>query len=233
MPTGAAASNAVGNEGARSCSGLVSELLNYVGASGTKAELRAKAILNQSVADFNADKLWMDRFLKADIPLAADTATFPLPARWAGDRGYAWLLDTDGERFLAVKFLPFTDFLKVVPNTRTASSQARYFTIENRVDSGSIEIFPEMSAASFALYPELRVFYFADIPGCSAGSDTLQVSGALENAIFDNALWRLNLLLGSTSKEALFRAQAEFSRRRARKYDNRLRLRIGPLAGFK
>ena len=230
-----AVSGGVGRESGRSCSGLVSALLSRLGENGDDARNRSLALeaLRQAVDVFNLERTWMDRRLVAEVDFVASTDTYSLPTRFQALIGRAFLLDTDGVRTLDMVDMPYEEFLIKVHDERTSDGVPEIFTIINAVNDGLFTVWPAPSAASIAIYPSMRLVYYADIPICDSadGAGSLAVSGRLEQAIFSEALYVLNDMIGKADKAPRYFAEAQRLRVLAMAYDSRRRVNWSKLSG--
>lgn len=231
----AAESGGVGRESGRSCSGLVSGLLNRLGENPDDARNKSLALeaLREAVNVYNLERNWMDRRLVSDITLVASDGTYALPTRFRELVGRAFLVDTNGLRRIDVQDLPYEEFLLRVHDENVTDSTPEICTIINAVSDGILTLWPEPSAASIVTYPTLRIVYYADIPICDTvdGTGGLAVSARLEQAVYAEALYVLNDMVGKADKASRYFAEAQRMRSLAVAYDNLRRVNWGKLAG--
>ena len=234
MPIGPPASG-VGRENAKTCGELVTTLLRRLGHDQDENDNRAlaKDALNQSINEFNLERVWNDRLIETTIALITDTKTYPLPARMVKSIGAYWLRDTSGNRILFVADMPYWQWLKLVPSENVTSSQPQIAFIQNRVDSSVIELWPAPTAANIVNFPTLEVNYYAEIPICTDDNDNTAMSGAIEQAIFANALYILNDFIGDEGKANRFLSQAINLKDKAVAFDNRMRINPSNLRGIR
>lgn len=234
MPIGAPSSG-IGRENARTCGDLITGMLLRLGHDKDNVNNRALAAdaLNQSVNEFNLERVWNDRLLETTITLAADTATYSLPSRMVKSIGAYWLRDTNGNRVIYVADLPYAEYLQFVSSENVTASQPQIAFIQNRVNSAVIELWPAPTAANIAIYPTLEVNYYAAIPTCTDDNDNLGVSAEIEQAIYVNALSILNDFIGDEAKANRLLSQAINLKRLAIGLDNRMRINMSNLRGVR
>ena len=219
---------AIGRESARTNGELLTGLLRRVGVATTDTNNRevAREGLREAVNEFNLERSWVDRRLTVRLTLVASTATYSLASRFRKSvTDQAWLVDSSNNRRLVVQENTYKQFLHNVTDESVTASDPTIFTIVNRVDTGTVELWPPPSATTITNYPSFEMVYFADIPFSVADNDNLEVSGALESAVFANALVKVNDMIGDDGKSAAFIRGADRMRSLALGYDSTLRLR--------
>jgi len=233
LPTVPSTASEVGREDARTFGELATDLLRRLGQDVNDLQNRslAQSSLRQAVQSFNMLKSWVDRRLVANVALVAGTETYELPSRFRRLVGRAYLLDSAGKRLFPVEDIPYEEYLMRVRVENVADSFPIVFFIQNRVNDSLLTVWPAPNAASVTAYPTLMLAYFADIPSPNDESDHLGVSEALEAAIFSEALYVLNDMIGSSEKARSLLAQAMAHKQMAVGYDNEFRLNMTKLRG--
>ena len=229
-----------GRENSRTCGVIINDMLNRLGKDNTDTENRdlAQDVLNQSIDDFNNERVWSDRLLETSFTATSVGTTYTLPLRFQKTIGRIWALNSDNERVIEIADLPWEEFMRRIANENVSASGIQFISIQNRVDRTVFEVFPLPNTDWVSNYPRLEFQYYADITHCtnnttSASSSTLDVNTGLERAIELNALYILNDYIGSEKRADRFQNQAARSLGFAIGADNRIRVNHSNLRGYR
>ena len=212
----------IGMENGIVCGALANQLARLVGSEGDeRAEEIAKIAIRDAVATADAKRIWQDRYFETDITFVVDpdapaddltrgSKIYDLPARFRMPAGKAWLKNANGHRQLPVQFLPRRSFLAYIRNEAGGGSGLPWlYTIQNRIDTGSIEVWSRPTLISRTNYPTMLLTYYAAIPLPNSDDDILPVGEVLLEAITQEARANFYGYISEPMQEARQRIRAD------------------------
>jgi len=171
----------------RSLDALKDELASFSGGQTRKDILkRAQEAIFEAVYAFNATP-WTFNRVTEDITLVAAQSEYTLSSNWRNPLR-AQMVDSSSKTRDTVEWLPWVSWVSRFPDQSTTGSIPLMYTAFNIHETGQITVDPV--PASTLTYPTLRLFYHRRIEVPSNGADILEVPQEVEQAIFDEAIWR-------------------------------------------
>ena len=185
----------------RSVSELMSEIAGFTGgAERLDVQNQARQALFEAIRSFNA-WAWVFNRVTEDIalatPVSGTDADYDLAENWRSPLR-AQLVDSSSNTREHVEWIPWAIWITELPDQSTTGATPLYYTARNIHETGRITVDPP--PASTLTYPTLRLFYHRRIL-CPADTSVINVPTEIEQAIFDEAVWRF-LRKKKTFKEA-------------------------------
>ena len=185
--SGAAASNFPQTTKNRDLDSLKDELASFSdGGSRDKNLVKAQQAIFEAIRSFNS-WAWTFNRVTEDITLVASTADYSLAANWRNALR-AQMVDSSSNTRNDVSWIPWSDWVSAFPDQSTTGSIPLFYTARNVYENGLVTVDPV--PASTLTYPTLRLFYHRRILCPVNGSTSINAPTEVEQAIFDEAIWR-------------------------------------------
>lgn len=171
----------------RTLDAIKNELASFSGGQTRKDILiRAQEAIFEAVYTFNATP-WTFNRVSEDITLIADQSEYSLQSNWRNPLR-AQMVDSSSKTRQDVQWIPWVVWVSQYPDQSTTGSMPLTYTAINIHETGQITVDPV--PATTLTYPTLRLFYHRRIEVPSSGNDILEVPQEVEQAIFDESVWR-------------------------------------------
>jgi len=171
----------------RSLDALKDEIASFAGGQTRKDTLvRAQEALFEAIRVFNAWS-WTFNRVTEDITLVAATADYTLSSNWRNPLR-AQMVDSSNDTRDDVSWIKWSDWVSMFPDQSNTGSIPLFYTAINIHETGQVTVDPV--PATTLTWPTLRLFYHRRIETPSSGDDVLEVPEEIEQAIFDEAVWR-------------------------------------------
>jgi len=181
----------------RTVSDLIDEIAEFTGGQDRPdVQSQARRALFEAIRAFNA-WAWVFNRVSEDITLVAATSEYTLSSNWRSPL-VAQLVDSSGYTREHVEWIPYRVWMTELPDQSSTGSTPLYYTARNIHETGLVTVDP--LPASTLTYPTLRLVYHRRIL-CPSDSNVINVPTEVEQAIFDEAVWRF-LRKKKTFKEA-------------------------------
>ena len=184
---GAAASNFPQTSKNRNLDSLKEELASFIdGGARDKNLVKAQQAIFEAIRSFNS-WAWKFNRVTEDITLVAATADYTLAANWRNPLR-AQMVDSSGDTRNDVDWIDWSDWVSGFSDQSTTGSIPLFYTARNIHENGLITVDPV--PATTLTYPTLRLFYHRRILCPVNGSTPINAPDEVEQAIFDEAIWR-------------------------------------------
>ena len=185
---GAAPSNFPQTSKNRPISSMMEELASFTGGQLRDDTLkRAREAIFESIRGFNS-WAWTFNRVTEDIALTANGSTpdYTLTQDWRSPLR-AQMVDSSNNTRDEVSWIEWGDWASRFPDQSTTGSIPLLYTARNIHETGQVTVDPV--PATTLTYPTLRLFYHRRIL-CPADGAVINVPTEIEQAIFDEAIWR-------------------------------------------
>jgi hypothetical protein len=187
---------------------MMSEIASFTGGQDRPDVLaQARQAIFEAIRSFNA-WAWTFNRVTEDITLSSPNsgtdADYSLSENWRSPLR-AQLVDSDGKTREHVEWIQWAIWVTELPDQSTTGSTPLYYTARNIHETGVVTVDPPPATADLT-YPTMRLFYHRRIL-CPSDNTAINVPTEVEQAIFDEAVWRF-LRKKKTFKEARDAKQA-------------------------